>query len=120
MIENQDEMLTLLREIHDLLIPISESFKERFISLKGNKLMDLLSTELKKRIFSLIVDPRNLSQIEIAKQAGTSQPSVSRLVTSLLEEELIEKRIDPSGKVYFVDRYVLLKRLEEKNERPDE
>jgi len=120
MTDNQDEMLTLLRGIHDLLIPISDSFKERFIRLKENKLRDLLSTDLKKHIFSLVVDPRNLSQIEIAKQAGTSQPSVSRLVTSLLEGELIEKCFDPSGKVYFGDRYGLLKRLEEKNERPDE
>lgn len=114
-IENE-KVVSLLTEIRDLLVPISASFEKEYIGTRIDELDSLLSTETKRRIYALLFDNRKLSQTAIAKEAKTTQPTVSRLITSLLEASLIEKHTDENGQDFYQDKYNLSEKLEAKND----
>jgi DNA-binding MarR family transcriptional regulator len=114
---NQD-VLTALGEIRDLLIPISACFEEQYAEIQRQRLGRRLEvfrnmmTETRKRILPLLFDPRGLSQVEIAELANTTQPTVSRLVNSLLEQGLISEIEDADGRTKYKDIHRLMKELE--------
>ena len=109
------ETIRLLREIRDLLEPISAQFNIEYHKEKLDLLKSLM-TEQRKPVFSLLFDPRRLKQDKIALEANVSQPTVSRFITSLLENKLIKERLDSNGKTYFLDVYGLLDFLEKEND----
>ncbi|MGA7195124.1 MAG: winged helix-turn-helix domain-containing protein [Anaerolineales bacterium] len=112
----EEDVIKLLTEIKELLTPISAHYGPEYIGTKQKQLKEFLATETKRKIFSLLFDPNNLSQTDIAKLADTTQPSVSRLIASLLEAGLIEKDIDENGKEYFIEKFKLSEKPEAKNE----
>lgn len=111
--ELNGEMLKILEEIRDLLKPISGCFEEQFAALqqqrsdaKLEELKPLLTPE-RRKVYPLLFDQRGLSQIQIAKTVGISQPAVSRFISILLEAGLIERREDSAGNLTYVDRFNL-------------
>lgn len=117
---DSEEILEILRNIHDLLVPISTCFEEqseeiqrRRFGPKFKELEALLTTELRRNIFPLLFDPRHLSQVDIAKEAGTTQATVSRFISALLKRDLIEQAKDETGTVICVDKFNLVGLMEE-------
>ena len=123
MTDSDKEILELLRSIHDLLVPISAYFKERYAETQhqrsGAKLKELeaLLTYERRNVFPLLFDPRRLSQVQIAKETNITQPTVSRFISALLEHGLIEKATDETGTVIYKDKYNLRHLMETLNER---
>jgi DNA-binding MarR family transcriptional regulator len=117
--ETNDELLTLVREIRNLLVPISACFEERFAEIQKQRwrpkreAFKAILTPTRRAIYPLLFDPRNLSQIEIAKELGISQPAVSRFVGMLQEQDLIDQSRDQAGKIAYIDKYNLVELLNE-------
>ncbi|GEM_PF-5601676 len=85
-----DESIRLLREIRDLLVPVSDAFQgeyEERLRILG-LIEEVVNTGARKRVYRLMNGLR--TQAEIAKKAGVSPAMVSRLVPLLLEAELID------------------------------
>jgi len=119
-----EEILEVLRNIHDLLVPISACFEEQYEKIQrqrfGSKLEELemlLTTSQRRDIFPLLFDPRRLSQVDIAKEVGTTQSTVSRFISTLLKCGLIERTKDETGTVTYEDKFNLKRLVEAQNER---
>lgn len=118
MTKSEQNVLAVLKEIRDLLIPISACFEEQYAEIRRQRLgakVDTfrnMMTEARKRILPLLFDPRKLSQVEIAELANTTQPTVSRLVSILLEQGLIAQSEDADGRIKYEDKYDLVRELE--------
>lgn len=117
-------ILEVLGNIRDLLVPISACFEDQYKEIQrqqlGSKLEELealLATSQRRNIFPLLFDPRPLSQVDIAKEARTTQSTVSRFISALLEHGLIEQTRDETGAVIYKDRFSLRKLMEAQNER---
>lgn len=110
---SDEEILEVLKKVHDLLVPISACFEEQFAEIQrqrfGAKFEELaaLLTPVRRAIFPLLFDSRHLSQVEIAKEANTTQPTVSRFVSELLEHGLIEQTKDETGTTVYEDKFGL-------------
>jgi DNA-binding MarR family transcriptional regulator len=112
---NDDELLEVAKEIRDILSRIYVCFEDQYLEIQrkkaGEKLKALeaiLTTPARRKIYSLLFDPRNLSQTEIAKEVQVSQPTVSLFVKELLGQDLIEQVKGENGSVYR-DKYDLTK-----------
>ena len=68
-------------------------------------------TDHRRKVFPLLFDQRHLSQSEIAKAVGISQPSVSQFVSLLIESNLIEQ-VKEGDKIIYHDKYDLIKFLQ--------
>lgn len=114
---NNDELLKILTEIKELLIPISACFEDQYLEIQKIKLGEKLQafedmlTPIRRQIFPLLFDPNIPSQVDIAKKVNTSQPTVSRFVNMLLEQGYIEQIEDEVGNVTYKDKYNLVKLL---------
>lgn len=124
MTDSRDDILEALREIRDLLVPISAYFEKQYAEIqrqqseeKLKELEALLTTDKRRNIFPLLLDPRHLSQAEIAKKAETTQPTVSRFIKALLERGLIEETEDETGTMIYEDKFNLRKLMEARNDR---
>jgi len=112
------ETLAMLMEIRDLLQPISACFEERYKEIQQQRLSAKqetfrgMLTDVRRKIFPLLLDPRNLPQVEIARLAKTSQPTVSRFVNILVEQDLITELKSDDGQTKYEDTYNLRKELE--------
>lgn len=87
---SNDEVVKLLREVRELLIPISDAFRgeyEERLRILG-LLEEVVSTAGRRRAYPLMNGVR--TQTEIAKKARVSAAMVSRFVPLLLEAELID------------------------------
>jgi hypothetical protein len=110
---DSDEILKILKEIRDLLVPISACFEEQFAEIQrerlGTKLkgLEALLTPIRLKICPLLFDPRNLTQTQIAEEANTTQPTVSRFINTLLEHGWIEP--DETGAAPYKDKFDLLR-----------
>ena len=121
---DSEEILEILKNIHSLLVPISACFEKQYEEIQSQRfesklkeLEVLLTTSQRRNIFPLLFDPRSLSQVDIAKEAGTTQPTVSRFIGMLLEHSLIEQTRDETGAVTYKDRFNLRELMEAQNER---
>lgn len=119
-----EEILEVLRNIHDLLIPISACFEQQYEEIQrqqsGSKLKELemlLTTSQRRRVFPLLFDTRPLSQVDIAKEAGTTQPTVSRLIRALLERGLIGQTRGQTGAVTYTDKFGLKRLVDVHNDQ---
>lgn len=119
---DSEEILELLRKIHDLLVPVSAYFEEQFAKTQRQRLgvkleeFETLLTPVRRDIFPLLFDSRHPSQVEIAKEANTTQPTVSRFINALLERGLIEQTKDKTGTVIYEDKFNLRKLMEARSE----
>jgi Fe2+ or Zn2+ uptake regulation protein len=119
MSDSTREIVGLLEEIRDLLIPISASFEEQYREVQKQrretkrKQLESLLTDARRSVYPLIFDARRLSQDAIAREANTTQPTVSRFLSALLEAELIKQREDQTGATVYEDTYRLMEFLEE-------
>ncbi len=119
MADSRDDILQLLIDIRDLLEPISACFKEQFVEIQRQQLgakfeeFEALLTSKRRSVFPLLFDPRHLSQVEIAREAQTTQPTVSRFVSELLERDLIEETKDETGTTVYEDKFGLRRLMEE-------
>lgn len=120
MSQYEEDVIKLLTDIRELLVPLYAHYEPEYKGTKQKQLEEFLSTQTKQRIYSLLFDPRHLSQTDIAKEANTTQPSVSRLITALLEASLVQKDVDENGKDYYIDKIKLTKKHEAKNEKQSE
>lgn len=116
--EQNDEVLKVLVDIRDTLNRIYTCFEDQYIEIQKNKpkarvskFKAMLDKDVRKTIFPLLFDKRHLSQKDIAELAKTSQPTVSRFVTELIDNGLIEQA-EEKGKTIYRDKYDLLKSLE--------
>ena len=114
-----DQVLEVLREIHRLLVPISACFEDRHKEVIKQqsetkfKELEPLLTDQRRLIFPLLFDSRHLSQVQIAEEANTTQPTVSRFISALLEQDLIDQGKDETGTVVYKDKFNLAKRMQE-------
>ena len=122
MTHSTDDIRPLLEEIRDLLEPISACFEDEYRELqlqrteaKHEELEEML-TPTRRLIHALLFDPRRLSQQAIADEAGTTQPTVSRFVSALLERGLIEQTKDRNGNIVYQDPLGLRKLAERAGE----
>ncbi len=111
---NNDELLKVLAEIRELLVPISVCHEEQYLEIQKRKRAEkrdtfrAMLTPIRREMYPLLFDPRRLSQVEIADEINTSQPTVSRFVNMLLEQDLIEPISDEDGSVVYRDKYDLI------------
>ena len=111
MVETNLDILETLREIRDLLEPISRLSQEQFLHDKVYLLSETI-TERNRAILPLLFDPRNLSQDRIAQEAGVSQATVSRFIAELKRKKLIWEEKDSNFNTRFIDRWNLIEYLE--------
>ncbi len=110
-----EEIVKLLEEIKEMLAPISSQYQDAYRKEKFDILKSVL-TPINARVFPLLFDPRRLNQGEIAFEASTSQPTVSRFIRVLLKLVLIDEQKDTSGTFYYVDKFNLIDFLEKNND----
>jgi predicted XRE-type DNA-binding protein len=114
--EPKGEVLEVLVEIRDTLNRIYTCFESEYFEIQkrkyGEKVIafEAMLTDVRKKIFPLLFDQRHLSQVDIAKAVGISQPTVSQFVKLLIENDLIEQ-VDVAGKIIYRDKYDLIKLL---------
>jgi len=120
MTDSRDDISEALREIRDLLAPISAYFEKQYAEIqrqqseeKLKELEALLTTDKRRNVFPLLFDSRHLSQAEIAKETNTTQPTVSRFIKALLEHGLIEETKDETGTTIYEDKFGLRRLMEE-------
>ena len=112
---NNDELLQILREIHDILSRIYTCFEDQYLEIQKQKVGEKLETlenmltPVRRRIYPLLFDTRRLSQTEIADKANTTQPTVSRFISVLLAEDLIRQSESEDGIVVYRNKYDLAK-----------
>lgn len=120
--KTEEQILVLLQEIRDLLKPISACHEEQYQKLLSQQtkakieVLKPLLTSVRQKIFPLLFDSKPWSQVEIAQMAGTTQPTVSRFISTLMDLELIEPTEDDKGNIFYKDKYNLANRLEVLNE----
>jgi predicted XRE-type DNA-binding protein len=104
--KERDEIMGILVEIRDSLNHISVCFEDQYLEIRmrkhGKKVeaFEALLTDSRKRIFQLLFDQRNLSQVDIAQAAGVKQPAVSKFISLLIENDLIEQISDADKCIY--------------------
>jgi uncharacterized membrane protein len=114
--EQNDEILKVLVEIRDTLNRIYTCFEDQYLEIQRNKYSEkvkkfkamLANKDARKKIFILLFSKNPLSQEEIAKAVGITQPTVSKFVKSLINNGLIEPYED-NGKTTYRDPYDLIK-----------
>jgi predicted XRE-type DNA-binding protein len=112
--EQEDEVLSVLVEIRDILNRIYTCFEDQYLEIQKKKYSEKISTfesmltDIRKKIFPLLIDKNNYTQREIAKIVGISQPAVSQFINLLIKNELIEQSVE-GDKTIYCDKYDLLK-----------
>jgi len=123
MVDSNSEIVELLKGIRDLLVPVSAYYEDQYREILERQSevrfreLETLLTAQRRLIFPLLFDSRRLSQAQIAKEANTTQPTVSRFINALLERDLIDQVRDETGTVTYKDKFNLAKRMEDANER---
>ena len=118
MTASNDELLIVLKETRDILSRIYVCFEDQYREKQAQKVAEKLAslkammTSVRERIYPLLFDRQRLSQAEIASRAETTQPTVSRFIAALLEQDLIEETQSENGSVTYVDKYDFLELLE--------
>ena len=106
----RDEYTEILIEIRNTLNKLFECFEDKYLEIQAQKrkmkeesFRSMLSDQ-RKRIFPLLFDKKNLSQIEIGEIAKADQSTVSKFISQLIKNEIIEQQ-DKDGTVVYIDKY---------------
>jgi hypothetical protein len=93
--EPTTEMVALLREIRDLLLPVADAYRDEYERREAEReeqrlktLKALLSTDKKKKAWKLADGSH--TQAEIGKSAGIDSGNTSRFFKSLRELNAVE------------------------------
>jgi hypothetical protein len=84
------QILRLLGEMKDLLVPISDEYRaayERRQSIRA-LIADVINTPERARMYELMNGSR--TQVEIAERAGVTQGAVSRFMNTAKENDLVQ------------------------------
>ncbi len=110
-----DGVLLVLNEIKNTLNKLFVCFEddynkiqEKKSSERKEKFLKMLEKDAFKEIFPLLFNKANYSQNEIAEKAKSSQPTVSRVINQLIEDEIIEQ-LNIDGKTVYKDKFNYLK-----------
>ena len=112
--EQNDEVLKVLVEIRDTLNRIYTCFEDQYLEIekqiyqKKVKILEAILTPDRRKIFPLLFDKKPLSQTEIADAVGVTQSAVSKFVSKLIENDIIEQVTEDGNNIYR-DKYDLLK-----------
>jgi len=115
---SNDELLEVLKEVRDTLSRIYTCFEDQYLEIQKQKaakrreMFEDMLTSTRRNIYPLLFDPRRLSQAEIANEADTSQGTVSKFITALLDQDLIERIEDEEGNVTYRDKHDLTQSLQ--------
>lgn len=116
---DNEELLTVLKDIRTLLSRIYTCFEDQYHEIQDRKMEEqiqtfesLVNTALRRRIYPLFFDSRTLSQRQIATEAGTSQSNISQFATALQDAGLIDRTQDEHGNMRYIDKYDLASRLQ--------
>jgi DNA-binding MarR family transcriptional regulator len=116
---DNDEILEVLKEVRDILSRIYVCFEDDYLKIQRQKLVEKLEafeallTPARRDIYPLLFDSRRLSQAEIANEAHIAQSTVSKFISALLDQELIEQVKHEDGSVTYRDRYDLVKLMQD-------
>jgi len=117
-----DELLGVLKEIRDTLSRIYTCFENQYLEIQKQReklavLEDML-TPVRRKIYPLLFDRRQLSQTAIANEVGITQQSVSQFISLLLAQDLIDRVEDEDSNVTYRDKYDLaeLPKLEQETD----
>jgi len=120
MASENDELLGVVKEMRDILLKIFECYEEQYLEIQRRKFGEKhdafkkLLTPIRRKIFPLFFDPRELSQTSIANEVNTSKQNVNNFIALLLETDLVSKVVEKDGKVVYQDKYRLMNLLSEK------
>ncbi len=115
--EPKVEVLAVLEEIRDILNRIYTCFEDQYLEIQKRKYAEKVSkfegmlTDIRRKIFPLLFDKRHLTQVEIASFVGVSKQAVSKFVSLLIENDLINQ-VSENGKPIYDDKYDLEKFLQ--------
>lgn len=108
--EENQQVITLLKDIRDILQRIDLCFEDQYLEKQKQKNAEKFSkfesilNDSRKKIFPMLFDNKHLSQSEIARIVGVDKSTVSRFIKDLLENDLIEQN-KTDDKVYYRDKY---------------
>lgn len=110
-----DDILMVLKEVKDLLLPISACFEEQYSEIRRQRWNELeaLLDPVRRRVYPLLFDRGHRSLRAIAKEAKTNHKRVKRFADTLVREGLITQTEDEPGEVVYRDIFYLAPLLEE-------
>lgn len=117
-----DELLGVLKEIRDTLSRIYTCFENQYLEIQKQReklaILEDMLTPVRRRIYPLLFDRRQLSQTAIANEVGITQSAVSQFMSVLLAQDLIDRVEDEDSNVTYRDKYDLaeLPKLEQETD----
>lgn len=111
---SNDNVLEVLKEIRDILSRIYTCFEDEYVEIQRRKIggkleaFETVLTPDRREIYPLLFDTRQLSQREIADEVNVSQPTVSRFISALVDQELIDQIEHEGGSITYRDKYDLV------------
>jgi len=112
-----DAFLGVLKEIRDTLSRIYTCFEDQYLEIQKQKAekelaaLEEMLTSARRRIYPLLFDHRRLSQTKIADEVGITQSAVSKFISALLAQDLIDRVEDEDSNVTYRDKYDLAELL---------
>jgi len=107
MTDHESRTLEVLTSIDETLAKLFVCFEDQYdlaVAKRREKKISYLKSilsEKRKEILKLLIDQPELSQMEISRQLGVSQPAVSKFLVLLTENGIMS--IGPDGKRSITD-----------------
>lgn len=88
--ETSEEIISLLAEIRDLLIPISDEFQGAYAERQriARLLEEVVNTVQRRKMYIAMNGKK--TQTDIAQEAGVTQAAVSRFMSALVDNGLVD------------------------------
>lgn len=88
--EVNEQIVELLREIRDLLIPISDEYRAGYEEREAIRgvIEEIIDTPQRRRMYELMNGAR--TQMQISEGAGVAQGTVSRFISTLADNDLVD------------------------------
>ncbi len=88
--EANEEIIGLLAEIRDLLIPISDEFREAYEERRRKvRLLEGAVNTIQRRKMYMAMNGKK-TQTDIAQEVGVTQGTVSRFISALADQGLVD------------------------------
>lgn len=88
--KTHQQIVALLKEIRDLLIPVSDEYRAAYEEREAvhARIAAIINTPQRRAIYELMNGSK--TQVEIAERAGVTQGTVSRFISTAAENGLVE------------------------------